>query len=77
MSLLLIFTVAILDKVLIEIGITGDVGRAAFHLVSNLLVGFAALEIVRRRAQQQRQEAEEDTLLTKVSGEETTAVAAH
>ncbi len=47
-SLALIFTVAILDKVL-----PADMNtfaRAGAHLVSNLVVGFAALEWARRRA---------------------------
>lgn len=66
LSLVLIFTVAILDKVIIELGVTGDVGRGLIHLASNLIIGFAALEILRRRARVQR-EADDDTLLTKMA----------
>jgi NADH-quinone oxidoreductase subunit H len=60
LSLALIFTVAVLDKVIIELGVTGDVGRGLIHLVSNLLIGFTILEIIRRRAHRQR-EAEEES----------------
>jgi NADH-quinone oxidoreductase subunit H len=66
LSLVLIFTVAILDKVIIELGVTGDVGRGLIHLASNLIIGFATLEILRRRARAQR-EADDDTLLTKMA----------
>lgn len=56
-SLVLVFTVAVLDK-LLPVGI-GPYTRAGAHLVSNLLVGFLTLEIVRRYAQRQRRLQEE------------------
>ena len=52
LSLVLLLVVAIVDK-LIPVG-AGDYYRAGIHLVSNLLVGFGALEFLRRRAARQR-----------------------
>lgn len=55
-TLVLIFTVAVLDKVL-PAG-TSELARAAAHLVSNIVVGVATIEILRRRARRQRQAQE-------------------
>lgn len=52
LSLLLLLVVAIVDK-LIPAG-AGPYYRAGIHLVSNLVVGLAALEFLRRRAARER-----------------------
>lgn len=52
LSLVLLLVVAIVDK-LIPAG-AGDLYRAGVHLVSNLVVGFAALEVLRRYAARTR-----------------------
>ncbi len=52
LSLVLLLVVAIVDK-LIPTG-ANDYYRAAIHLVSNLVIGFAVLEILRRRAASKR-----------------------
>jgi NADH-quinone oxidoreductase subunit H len=75
LSLALIFTVAILDKVIIELGVTGDVGRGLIHLASNLIIGFTVLEIIRRRARRQREAQEEARTLP--ASEEHLPAAAH
>ncbi|MFQ5436501.1 MAG: hypothetical protein ACE5FD_16680, partial [Anaerolineae bacterium] len=56
LTLALVFTVAVLDKLIPE-G-SGDIGRAGIHLVSNLLVGIVTMEILRRRGRQIRQAQE-------------------
>ncbi|MFO7540710.1 MAG: NADH-quinone oxidoreductase subunit NuoH [Chloroflexota bacterium] len=77
LSLALIFTVAILDKVIIELGVTGDVGRGLIHLASNLLIGFAVLEIVRRRAARQREAHEAEAVSSAPAPDEHLPAAAH
>lgn len=52
LTLVLVFTVAILDKAL-PVGIN-VYSRAGAHLISNLVVGFVTLEILRRRGQANR-----------------------
>ena len=61
LSIVLIFVVIILDKVLVEVGLVGgsnEVVRMGIHLVSNLLIGWATIEILRRRAKTARQDYE-------------------
>jgi NADH-quinone oxidoreductase subunit H len=53
LTIALIFTVAILDKVLDSMAVTAGV-RALVHLASNLLVGWGTLEILRRRGRERR-----------------------
>ncbi|VAW43007.1 NADH-ubiquinone oxidoreductase chain H [hydrothermal vent metagenome] len=56
LSLVILFTVALLDKLILDfLPNVGDGGRAAIHLVSNILIGVASLEILRRAARRQRQ----------------------
>lgn len=78
LSLVLVLTVAIVDK-LIPAG-TSDWGRAVTHLASNLLVGLATLEILRRRGRQLREayapEAEEEELELAM-GEQAVEMASH
>ena len=57
LTIVLIFTVAILDKVLDSLAV-GDVARAAIHLLSNLLVGWATIEWLRYRGRKRRAEFE-------------------
>ncbi len=52
LSLILVLVVAVVDK-LIPAG-AGDYYRAGVHLVSNVAVGFVALELLRRHAARQR-----------------------
>ncbi|MEM7115050.1 MAG: NADH-quinone oxidoreductase subunit NuoH [Chloroflexota bacterium] len=63
LSIVSIFTVIILDKILADLGIIGganEVVRMAIHLVSNLIIGWAALEWARRRAREARLIYEEE-----------------
>lgn len=53
LSLLLLLVVAVVDKLIPATA--GDYYRAGVHLVSNLVVGFGALEVLRRRAVRQRE----------------------
>ena len=55
LSLVLIFTVAILDKVITELGVTGDIERGLIHLASNVIIALVTLEILRGRGRQQRE----------------------
>ncbi|MCB8944977.1 MAG: NADH-quinone oxidoreductase subunit NuoH [Ardenticatenaceae bacterium] len=57
LTIVLIFTVAILDKVL-DFYAVGAVARALIHLISNLLVGWGTVEWLRRRGRQRRLEFE-------------------
>lgn len=57
LTLALLFTVAVLDKLILDYipGVTADSwSRALIHFVSNILIGFGALEILRRRGRQVR-----------------------
>ena len=56
LTIALIFTVAILDK-LIPASF-GELGRAGIHLISNVLVGIITMEILRRNGRRQRLAAE-------------------
>ena len=58
LSLVLVLVVAVVEK-LIPVG-TGPYFHAAIHLVTNLLIGFTALEILRRRARREREVYETD-----------------
>lgn len=60
-TLALIFTVAILDK-LIPVG-TSEVVRAALHLASNIIIALVAIEVLRRYGRRQRLAAEERAFL--------------
>jgi NADH-quinone oxidoreductase subunit H len=57
LTIVLIFTVAILDKVLESLAV-GDIARAVIHLLSNLLVGWATIEWLRYRGRKRRAEFE-------------------
>ncbi len=56
LTIALVFTVAILDKVIPE-G-TNDLVRVGFHLASNIIVGIITMEILRRNGRRQRLAAE-------------------
>ncbi len=77
LSLVLVLTVAVVDK-LIPAG-TSEWGRAITHLTSNVVVGLATLEILRRRGRQLRQayEADEEEALEPETVEHAYEVAAH
>ena len=57
LTIVVLFTVAILDKVIVDIWgfATGSWERALIHLASNVVIGFATLELLRSRARRQRQ----------------------
>lgn len=57
LTLVILFTVAILDRLILDYipGIT-DLGRAGIHFASNVIIGFAGLEVLRRAARRQRQQ---------------------
>jgi NADH-quinone oxidoreductase subunit H len=57
LTIVLIFTVAILDKVLDSLA-AGAITRAIVHLLSNLLVGWATVEWLRYRGRRNRLEFE-------------------
>lgn len=56
LSLVLVLVVAVVEK-LIPVG-TGPYVRAGVHLITNLVIGFSALEILRRNAVRQREALE-------------------
>lgn len=56
LTLVLLFTVAILDKLIFTwFPDMTDIGRALIHLASNLLIAAITIEVLRRRIQRQRQ----------------------
>ncbi len=58
LTLVILFSVALLDRLVLDFvpGVTEDSWlRVMVHLVSNLVIGFAGLEVLRRAAQHQRQ----------------------
>lgn len=58
LTLVILLSVALLDRLVMDLvpGITLDSWvRVAVHLVSNLIIGFAGLEVLRRAARRQRQ----------------------
>jgi hypothetical protein len=61
LTITLVLAVAVLDK-LIPVGVN-ELTRGGIHLVSNLVIGFVTLEILRRRGRQNRlaQEAQRQT----------------
>ncbi len=59
LGLVLLFTAVIVDK--LAPADAPLLTRAALHLTSNLVIGFATLEILRRRARQRRMEVEGTT----------------
>ncbi len=57
LTLVILLTVALLDRLMMDLvpGMTEESWvRAAVHLASNLVIGFAGLEVLRRAAQRQR-----------------------
>ena len=54
LSIVLIFALAILEKVMDSLAV-GDFVRAGVHLATNILIGGVALELARRRGRNQRE----------------------
>ncbi|HSM56776.1 MAG TPA: NADH-quinone oxidoreductase subunit NuoH [Candidatus Sulfomarinibacteraceae bacterium] len=75
LSLLLLLVVAIVDK-LIPVG-AGSYYRAGVHLFTNLVIGFSALEILRRRARRDREAHELRLAEATAAREELVAERAH
>ena len=56
LMLMILLTVALLDRLILDyIPQVGDAGRAGIHLVSNIIIGLAGIEVLRRSARRQRQ----------------------
>ena len=58
LTLVILFAVALIDMVLklyFPAILASDASRAAVHLVSNVIIGFAGLEVLRKAARRQRQ----------------------
>lgn len=56
LTLVLLLSVAFLDMLIADyLPNVGEAGRAAIHLASNVVIGFAGLEVLRRAARRQRQ----------------------
>lgn len=56
LTLVILFSVALLDRLIVDyIPGINDAGRAAIHFGSNVVIGLATLEVVRRAARRQRQ----------------------
>lgn len=55
LMLMILLTVALLDRLILDyIPQVGEAGRAGIHFVSNIIIGFAGLEVLRRSARRQR-----------------------
>ncbi|MBK8902783.1 MAG: NADH-quinone oxidoreductase subunit NuoH [Anaerolineaceae bacterium] len=56
LMLTILLTVALLDRLILDyIPQVGDAGRAGIHFASNIAIGLAGLEVLRRSARRQRQ----------------------
>ncbi len=75
LSLALILTVSVLDKLPFMENL-GDISRAGFHLVGNLVIGYVTLEIMRRHARRQRL-AQDMTLAARMVTDAESDPAAH
>jgi NADH-quinone oxidoreductase subunit H len=75
LSLVLVLVVAVVEK-LIPAG-TNLYYRAGIHLISNVVIGIAALEILRRRGQRARSEIESRVTATTATTEELMPETAH
>lgn len=62
LSLVLIFVVAVVDKLIPAT--VGELGRASVHLISNLVVGFFTIELLRRQTRKQRLLVESETAVS-------------
>jgi NADH-quinone oxidoreductase subunit H len=57
LTLVLLLTVAVLDRLIgTYLPGVGEAGRAGIHFASNVVIGLAALEVLRRAARRQRQQ---------------------
>jgi NADH-quinone oxidoreductase subunit H len=57
LTLVLLLSVALLDRLIVDyLPGAGDAGRAGIHFASNIVIGLAGLEVLRRAAQRQRQQ---------------------
>ena len=73
LTLVILLTVAVLDRLVMDLvpGITEDSWiRAAVHLVSNIIIGLAGLEVLRRAARRQRQKHNMDSPILAVAQNE-------
>lgn len=71
LTLTLLLTVALLDRLILDyIPGIGVAGRAGIHFASNILIGFAGLEVLRRAAQRQRRHHNETSTILAVAENE-------
>ena len=57
LTLVLLLAVALLDRLIVDfLPNIGEAGRAGIHFASNVVIGFAGLEVLRRAARRQRQQ---------------------
>jgi NADH-quinone oxidoreductase subunit H len=57
LTLVLLLSVALLDRLIVDyLPGVGEAGRAGIHFASNIVIGLAGLEVVRRAARRQRQQ---------------------
>lgn len=57
LTLVLLLSVALLDRLIVDyLPGVGEAGRAGIHFASNIVIGFAGLEVLRRAARRQRQQ---------------------
>ena len=57
LTLVLLLSVALLDRLIVDyLPGVGEAGRAGIHFASNVVIGFAGLEVMRRVARRQRQQ---------------------
>lgn len=56
LTLVILLSVALLDRLIVDfIPEVGEAGRAGIHFASNIIIGVAGLEVLRRAARRQRQ----------------------
>jgi hypothetical protein len=57
LTLVLLLSVALLDRLIVDyLPGVGEAGRAGIHFASNIVIGFAGLEVMRSVARRQRQQ---------------------
>jgi NADH-quinone oxidoreductase subunit H len=71
LTLVLLLTVAVLDQLIGKyLPGVGEAGRAGIHFASNVVIGFAGLEVLRRSARRQRQEHHENSPILAIAENE-------
>ncbi|MAT95593.1 MAG: NADH-quinone oxidoreductase subunit NuoH [Anaerolineaceae bacterium] len=77
LTLVLLLSVALLDRLIVDyLPGVGEAGRAGIHFASNIVIGFAGLEVMRRAARRQRQQHNGRSPILAITENEGAAVAA-